>query len=78
MVSYAAAEKPAEGEPMSVRVDAGSAIQEIPTPRPARALAEQALACVDAAITSVNADREAALDDLIAARLLLVTALAVD
>ena len=37
---------------------------------------EQALASLDAAIASVNRDTEAALDDLIAARLLLLTALA--
>lgn len=37
---------------------------------------ERALASLDAAVASVNSDREAALDDLLAARLLLRTALA--
>jgi len=41
-----------------------------------RLLMEQVLDCVDAAIGAVQADPEAALDDLVAARLLLVTALA--
>jgi len=52
-------------------------VRQRPTPADAgRLLVEQALDCVDAAIGAVPTDPEAALDDLVAARLLLVTVLA--
>lgn len=63
---------------MSAQVDGRSQQPDSRAPAGLRRVLEQALVCVDAAVESVATDPEAALDDVVAARLLLTMALAVD